>query len=136
MRTATKMGMARSIPAAFQDRGEQLCTVMCVCRMRIDVVFHHQCLNIVIQLPWENSIFYLHVDASCFFPFPPPHYYYAVLPRINSILLSINHALTIARAITDHTHTSKSTHYCSNCTWKCVIKTLTPFYVVQIPILR
>ena len=30
-------------------------------------------------------------------------------------------ALAIARAITDHTRTSKSTDYCPNCTLKCVI---------------
>ena len=30
-------------------------------------------------------------------------------------------ALAIARAITGHTHTSKSTDYCPNCTRKCVI---------------
>ena len=30
-------------------------------------------------------------------------------------------APAIARAITDHTRTSKSTDYCPNCTLKCVI---------------
>ena len=30
-------------------------------------------------------------------------------------------ALATARAITGHTRTSKSTDYCPNCTWKCVI---------------
>ena len=30
-------------------------------------------------------------------------------------------ALATARAITGHTCTSKSTDYCPNCTWKCMI---------------
>ena len=43
--------------------------------------------------------------------------------RICGILLYsyIQIVFTIARAITGHTHTSKNSNYCPNCTLKCVI---------------
>ena len=40
-------------------------------------------------------------------------------------------ALAIACAITGHTRTSKSTDYCPNCTWKCVINYTNNIWHIQ-----
>jgi hypothetical protein len=59
------------------------------------------CINLVV---YNNYIYLLYLTVA--------------MVRVNSYGQI---ALTIARAITDHTRTSKSTDYCPNCTLKCVI---------------